>query len=138
MQGANFLSARYDGAGSSRGALASQLTEDSPRRFVRPDETTRRRAASRRRRCASAVSRVREPDKRLAAPLELAVPITVNSPSGVRRTMHAVRGDLRAASLEQGMVLHNRNQALSEQTQSTHAALTSLLVRRNPAFTGRH
>ncbi|MCW2793531.1 MAG: enoyl-CoA hydratase [Nocardioides sp.] len=96
-------------------------------RFVLPDEAQR----------IGLVNRVCEPDELLPAALELAAAIIANSPLGVRLTKQAVRANLGAASLDLGIELENRNQALTAQTQDMREALTAFLERRNPVFTGR-
>jgi enoyl-CoA hydratase len=60
-----------------------------------------------------------------------------NSPFGVRLTKQVVQANLGAASLELGVELENRNQALAAGTDDMREALSAFLEKRPPKFTGR-
>jgi enoyl-CoA hydratase/carnithine racemase len=95
-------------------------------RFVLPDEALR----------IGLVNRVCEPDDLLPNALELATAIAVNSPFGVRLTKQVIQANLGAATLELGVELENRNQALTAATADMREALAAFRERRSPTFTG--
>jgi enoyl-CoA hydratase/carnithine racemase len=95
-------------------------------RFVLPEEALR----------IGLVNRVCEPDELIGMALELASAITANSPFGVRVTKQVIQANLGAGSLEQGIELENRNQALAAATSDMREALNAFLERRTPTFTG--
>jgi enoyl-CoA hydratase len=82
------------------------------------------------------VNRVVDPGQLLAAALEMAHLIMANSPFAVRVTKQVVQANLGAATLELGIELENRNQALAVATSDQHEALAAFLERRPPVFTG--
>jgi len=96
-------------------------------RFVLPEEALR----------INLVNRVCEPEELLPAALELAEGVMANSPFGVRLTKQVVQANLGAASLELGVELENRNQALAAGTDDMREALSAFLEKRPPKFTGR-
>ncbi|MEV0341866.1 enoyl-CoA hydratase-related protein [Nocardia sp. NPDC050713] len=82
------------------------------------------------------VNRVCEPDQLLEAAYEIADAIAANSPFGVRLTKQVIQANLGAGSLEQGIELENRNQALTAATNDMREALEAFTNRRTPNFTG--
>lgn len=96
-------------------------------RFVLPDEALR----------IGLVNRVCEPAELLDSALEMAAQIARNSPFGVRLTKQVVQTNLGAASLEQGIELENRNQALAAATDDMREALHAFLEGRTAVFEGR-
>lgn len=95
-------------------------------RFVMPDEALR----------IGLVNRVCEPAQLIDTALEMAVGILANSPFGVRVTKQVIQANLGAASLELGIELENRNQALAAGTQDMREALAAFLEQRAPEFSG--
>lgn len=95
-------------------------------RFVLPDEALR----------IGLVNRVVDPDELIPAALEVAAAISLNSPFGVRLTKQVIQSNLGAASLELGVELENRNQALAAGTDDMREALTAFLANRPAVFTG--
>ncbi len=81
------------------------------------------------------VNAVTEPDDLLPAALRYADAIMANSPFGVRVTKQVIQANLGAATLEQGIELENRNQALAAQTADMREALAAFLEKRSPSFT---
>lgn len=96
-------------------------------RFVAPDEALR----------IGLVNRVVEPDDLIASALDLAAAIAANSPFGIRLTKQGIQANLGAASLELGIELENRNQALTAGTDDMREALAAFRDKRPPSFTGR-
>lgn len=96
-------------------------------RFVLPEEALR----------IGLVNRVCEPEDLLATAERLAEEISANSPLGIRLTKQVVQANLGAASLELGIELENRNQALTAGTTDMREALNAFLERRAATFTGR-
>jgi enoyl-CoA hydratase len=82
------------------------------------------------------VNQVCEQSALMSTAEEIARQIVANTPFGVRATKQAVRTNLGAASLEQGMELENRNQALAAGTKDMREALTAFLERRPPKYVG--
>jgi enoyl-CoA hydratase len=117
--GSSWLLPRIVGLG-----IASELLLTG--RFVLPDEALR----------IGLVNRVCEPDELLPTALQLARDIAANSPFGVRLTKQVIQANLGAASLEHGIELENRNQALTAATQDMREALAAFRERRTPSFTG--
>jgi enoyl-CoA hydratase len=72
----------------------------------------------------------------MPATLDLARQIVANTPFGVRATKQVVRTNLGAASLEHGIELENRNQALAAGTRDMREALAAYLERRRPVYVG--
>lgn len=95
-------------------------------RFVLPDEALR----------IGLVNRVVEPDDLIPRALELAAAIAANSPFGIRLTKQGIQANLGAASLEHGIELENRNQALTASTNDMREALAAFREQRAPKFTG--
>ncbi|MBC7632206.1 enoyl-CoA hydratase-related protein [Aeromicrobium sp.] len=95
-------------------------------RFVLPDEALR----------IGLVNRVCEPDELLPAALEVAAAIMANSPFGIRLTKQVIQANLGAATLELGIELENRNQALTAGTADMREALTAFLEGRPATFSG--
>lgn len=95
-------------------------------RFVQPDEALR----------IGLVNKVCEPEELLPSAYELAEAIAANSPFGVRLTKQAIRSNLGASSLELGVELENRNQALAAGTSDMREALSAFLERRAADFSG--
>jgi len=95
-------------------------------RFVLPEEALR----------MGLVNRVCEPDELIDNALELAAQISANSPFGVRVTKQVIQANLGAATLEQGIELENRNQALAASTSDMREALDAFMSKRAPRFTG--
>jgi enoyl-CoA hydratase/carnithine racemase len=93
-------------------------------RFVLPDEAER----------IGLVNRVVEPDELVPAALELAGSIMRNSPFGVRVTKQVIQANLGAATLELGVELENRNQALAASTRDMREALAAFVGDRQPSF----
>jgi enoyl-CoA hydratase/carnithine racemase len=83
------------------------------------------------------VNRVVEPAELLSSALEMAAQISANSPFGVRVTKQVVQANLGAATLELGVELENRNQALAASTSDMREALSAFTERRPAEFTGR-
>jgi enoyl-CoA hydratase/carnithine racemase len=81
-------------------------------------------------------NRVVAPEQLIAASVELARSILANSPFGVRVTKQVVQANLGAASLEHGIELENRNQALAASTSDMKEALDAFLEGRPPVFSG--
>jgi enoyl-CoA hydratase len=96
-------------------------------RFVLPDEALR----------IGLVNQVCEPEELLDRALELAAQIGRNSPFGVRLTKQVIQANLGAATLEQGIELENRNQALTAATEDMREALTAFMADRPSVFEGR-
>jgi enoyl-CoA hydratase len=117
--GSSWLLPRIVGLG-----LANELLLTG--RFVHPEEALR----------IGLVNRVCEPDELLPTALELAAAIAANSPFGVRLTKQVIQTNLGAASLELGVELENRNQALTASTEDMREALTAFRECREPRFTG--
>ena len=82
------------------------------------------------------VNRVVEPDDLIPSALELAAAIAANSPFGIRLTKQGIQANLGAASLELGIELENRNQALTAGTDDMREALAAFRDKRAPKFTG--
>jgi enoyl-CoA hydratase len=82
------------------------------------------------------VNRVVEPDDLLPAALEMAHQIMLNSPFAVRVTKQVIAANLGAATLELGIELENRNQALAVATSDQREALAAFLARRPAVFSG--
>jgi len=95
-------------------------------RFVLPEEALR----------IGLVNRVCEPDDLIPIALELAAGIAGNSPFGVRLTKQVIQANLGAASLEHGIELENRNQALTASTNDMREALAAFREQRAPKFMG--
>ena len=116
--GSSWLLPRIVGLG-----IASELLLTG--RFVEPDEAL----------AIGLVNRVCEPDQLLDAAYELAGAIASNSPFGVRLTKQVIQANLGAGTLEHGIELENRNQALTATTNDMRAALEAFTNRRPPKFT---
>ena len=118
--GSSWLLPRIVGLG-----LANELLLTG--RFVLPDEALR----------IGLVNRVCEPDQLLDSALELAAQVSRNSPFGVRVTKQVVQANLGAATLELGIELENRNQALAAASSDMREALAAFTAARTPVFEGR-
>ncbi len=81
------------------------------------------------------VNRVVEQGDLLPTAHEYAQALLSNSPLGVRITKQVIQANLGAASLELGIELENRNQALAAQTADMREALAAFLEKRSPRFT---
>jgi len=117
--GSSWLLPRLVGLG-----IANELLPTG--RFVLPDEALR----------IGLVNRVCEPDDLLSCSLELARAIMANSPFGVRLTKQVIQANVGAATLEMGIELENRNQALAAGTADMREALTAFLDGRPAVFSG--
>jgi enoyl-CoA hydratase/carnithine racemase len=82
------------------------------------------------------VNEVVEPAELLEAAYTLAEQIVANSPFGVRLTKQVVKANLGAASLELGIELENRNQALAAAGAQMREALSAFLEKRPADFSG--
>jgi len=93
-------------------------------RFVLPEEALR----------IGLANKLCEPADLLETAYDLADEIGANSPFGVRLTKQVVRANLGAASLELGIELENRNQALTAGSAEMQEALAAFLQRRPAVF----
>ena len=82
------------------------------------------------------VNRVFPHDLLLDGAYDIADNIARNSPFGVRTTTQAISANMGAASLELGIELENRNQALARSTDDMREALSAFLEKRVPSFQG--
>jgi enoyl-CoA hydratase/carnithine racemase len=94
-------------------------------RFVDADEAGR----------IGLVNKVVEPDELLPAAYELARQVMANSPFGVRLTKQVVQANLGAATLEAGVELENRNQALAASGSQMREALEAFRAGRPADYT---
>lgn len=93
-------------------------------RFVQPEEALR----------IGLANRVCEPDELLPVAYDLAEQIAANSPFGVRLTKKVIQTNLGAGSLELGVEIENRNQALTAGSAEMHEALAAFIDRRPAVF----
>lgn len=83
------------------------------------------------------VNRVVPADELMAAALDLADAIRVNSPGGVQLSKRALQANMEITSFAAALELENRGQALLTRGEDMPEALAAFRAKRPPRFTGR-
>lgn len=83
------------------------------------------------------VNKVVPADELMAAALDMADAIRVNSPGGVQLSKRALQANMEITSYAAALELENRGQALLTRGEDMPEALDAFLTKRTPHFTGR-